>query len=59
MKFNYNEEFDLLEIYRKLTAPSKPMMVKASEFFEDKEAESLRMLQAIAAKIVAQTTCTE
>ena len=53
MKFNYNEEFDLVEIYRKLTAPSKPMMVKANEFFEEPQDNNLYKLQAIAQKILA------
>lgn len=52
MKFNYNEEFDLLEIYRKLTAPSKPMMVKANEFFEEPTDNNLYKLQAIAEKFL-------
>ena len=56
MKFNYNEEFDIIEIYRKLTAPSEPMMVKASEFFEQPN-DNLYKLQAIAEKIVRYTTC--
>lgn len=33
MKYTCDKEFDLNEIYRKLTSPSKPYMVKASEFF--------------------------
>ena len=33
MKYNCEKEFDLKEIYRKLTSPSQPQMVKASEFF--------------------------
>ena len=33
MKYNCENEFDLKEIYRKLTSSSKPQMVKASEFF--------------------------
>ena len=33
MKYNCEKEFDLNEIYRKLTSPSQPRMVKASEFF--------------------------
>ena len=56
MKFNYNEEFDLLEIYRKLIAPSKPMMVKANEFFESPQDNNLRKLQAIAEKFRAVTS---
>ena len=59
MKFNYNEEFDLNEIYRKLTAKSQPMMVKASEFFEDTENCNLYKLQAVVERILAYTTCNE
>ena len=33
MKYNCEQEFDLVEIYRKLTSPSIAPMVKASEFF--------------------------
>ena len=33
MKYNCEQEFDLNEIYRKLTSPSQAPMVKASEFF--------------------------
>ena len=33
MKYNCAKEFDLKEIYRKLTSPSQPQEVKASEFF--------------------------
>ena len=33
MKHNCSHEFDLNEIYRKLTSPSTPQTVKASEFF--------------------------
>lgn len=33
MKYNCEKEFDLKEIYRKLTSPSQPQTVKASEFF--------------------------
>ena len=33
MKYNCEKEFDLNEIYRKLTSPSQPQTVKASEFF--------------------------
>lgn len=33
MKYNCEKEFDLTEIYRKLTSPIQPPMVKASEFF--------------------------
>ncbi len=30
----FNQEFDIVAVYRKLTAPSKPMLVKANEFFK-------------------------
>ena len=53
MKFNYDEEFDLVEIYRKLTAPSKPMMVKANEFFEEPQDNTFYKLQAISEKFLA------
>ena len=33
MKYDCANEFDLNEIYRKLTSPSQAPMVKASEFF--------------------------
>ena len=56
MKFNYNEEFDLIEIYRKLTTPSAPRMVKACEFFEPADKDNLYKLQAIADKIIALST---
>ena len=59
MKFNYNEEFDLLEIYRKLTAPSKPVMVKANEFFESEQDCNLYKLQAVVEKLFCYTTCNE
>ena len=55
MKFNYNEEFDLQEIYRKLTAPSQPMTVKASEFFENDSDCNLYKLQAVVEKMLACT----
>lgn len=53
MKFDYNEEFDLLEIYRKLTAKSTPRMVKASEFFEDDSNCNLYKLQAVVERFLA------
>ena len=59
MKFDYNQEFDLNEIYRKLTAPSQPMMVKASEFFENAGEDNLKKLQAVAQRMLAYTTCNE
>ena len=59
MKYNYNEEFDLQEIYRKLTAPAKPTMVKANEFFEEKQDCNLYKLQAVAERLLSYTTCNE
>ena len=59
MKFNYNEEFDLKEIYRKLTAPSVPMMVKANAFFESAPDSNLYKLQAVVEKFQLYTTCNE
>ena len=53
MKFNYDEEFNLLDIYRKLTAKSEPMMVKACEFFEPHDDNNLYKLQAVAEKLIA------
>ena len=52
MKFDYNQEFDLEEIYRKLTAPSKPMMVKASEFFEEAGDDNFVKLQAVVNRLL-------
>ena len=57
MKFDYNQEFNLKEIYRKLTAPSQPMMVKASEFFENDGDDNLHKLQAVVRRMLAYTTC--
>ena len=59
MKFDYNQEFDLNEIYRKLTAPSKPMMVKACEFFEGPCDDNFDKLQAVVARMLTYTTCNE
>ena len=59
MKYNYNEEFDLLEIYRKLTSRSQPTMVKANEFFEEKQDCNLYKLQAIAERLLSYTACNE
>ena len=56
MKFDYNQEFDLNEIYRKLTSPSKPMMVRASEFFEDAGADNFEKLQAVVTKLRERVT---
>ena len=54
MKFDYNQEFDLDEIYRKLTAPSQPMTVKANEFFENSGDDNFVKLQAVVAKLRTQ-----
>ena len=54
MKFDYNQEFDLNEIYRKLTAPSKPMMVRACDFFEPQGSDNFEKLQAVVAKLNEQ-----
>ena len=54
IKFDYNEEFDLVEIYRKLTAPSKPMMVKANEFFDEPYDDTFHKMEALAEKMLAQ-----
>ena len=59
MKFDYDQEFDLNEIYRKLTAPSQPLMVKASEFFADEGEDNLAKLQAVAERMLAYSTCNE
>ena len=56
MKFNYDEEFDLMEIYRKLTSTSAPVMVKANEFFEDARHNNLYKLQAVAEQWITTTT---
>ena len=55
-QFDYNREFDLNEIYRKLTAPSQPMMVKASEFFEVADGDNLKKLQAVVRRMLAYST---
>ena len=47
MKYNCAKEFDLKEIYRKLTSQSQPQTVKASEFFVKKEISLLEFQQAM------------
>ena len=37
MKYNYSQEFDLNEIYKKLTAPIQSQTVRACDFFNDNE----------------------
>ncbi|MCM1533971.1 MAG: hypothetical protein NC099_04890 [Corallococcus sp.] len=39
------EEFDIITIYRKLTMPSKPILIKASEFFRPQKEEKLADFQ--------------
>ncbi|MCH5159530.1 MAG: hypothetical protein J1F66_01605 [Clostridiales bacterium] len=56
MKFDYNQEFDIKEIYRKLTAPSQPLMVKASEFFESTGDDNLCKLQAVVERFLTLST---
>ncbi len=41
-EYNGNEQFDIKAIYAKLIAPSKPMLVKASEFFAPKKSALAR-----------------
>ena len=53
MKYDCSKEFDLQEIYRKLTAPSAPMTVKASEFFADESDDNLYRLQAVVERLLA------
>lgn len=53
MKFDYNQEFDINEIYRKLTSPSKPMTVRACEFFEKEGEDNLAKLQVVAERLLA------
>lgn len=47
MKQNNFEEFDLDIIYKKLTAPSKPMMVKANEFFRPEKSMLQRFQEQV------------
>ena len=37
MQNNFDQEFDIIAVYRKLTAPSKPLFVRANEFFKPKK----------------------
>lgn len=53
MKYDCSKEFDLVEIYRKLTSPTTPVMVKASEFFTKEEDDNFERLQEIADKVLA------
>ena len=47
MKYNCANEFDLKTIYRKLTSPSQPLTVKASEFFVKQKISLLQFQQAM------------
>ena len=53
MKYDCSKEFDLNEIYRKLTSTSAPTLVKASEFFVDEGDDDMYRLQALAEKMIA------
>ena len=52
MKYDCANEFNLEQIYRKLTTASKPLTVKACEFFAPQP--SLKQLQAYMNKIFAR-----
>lgn len=52
VKYDCTNEFDLNEIYRKLTAPSKPQMVKASEFFRPKSFTLAHFQKQLATMVV-------
>lgn len=54
MKYDCSHEFDLAEIYRKLTQPIEPVMVKASEFFTQEGADNLYRMQEIGRRILAE-----
>ncbi len=41
-EYNDSEQFDIKAIYAKLIAPSKPMFVKASEFFAPEKSALVR-----------------
>ena len=47
MKYNCANEFDLNEIYRKLTSTIQPHTVKASEFFTKQEISLLEFQQTM------------
>ena len=53
MKYDCASEFDLNEIYRKLTSVSAPATVRASEFFVDEGDDDMYRLQAIAKRLAA------
>ena len=53
MKYDCSKEFDLQEIYLKLTSPSAPMTVKACDFFEDEGEDNLYRLQAVVERMLA------
>ena len=56
MKYNCAKEFDLKEIYRKLTSPIKPEMVKASEFFAPITLEQFQIQMKVAMLNRKETT---
>ena len=47
MKYNCANEFDLNEIYRKLTSASQPRTVKACEFFVKQKISLLEFQQTM------------
>ncbi|MCH5151367.1 MAG: hypothetical protein J1F65_01765 [Clostridiales bacterium] len=47
MKYNCANEFDLNEIYRKLTSKSQPQTVKARDFFVKQEISLLKFQQTL------------
>ena len=47
MKYNCANEFDINEIYRKLTSKSQPQTVKASKFFAKQKISLLEFQQTM------------
>ncbi|MCH5153077.1 MAG: hypothetical protein J1F68_03885 [Clostridiales bacterium] len=56
MKYNCEKEFDLKEIYRKLTSSTAPQMVKASNFFAPVTFEQFQEQMELAMLKRKQTT---
>ena len=54
MKYDCSQEFDLVEIYRKLTQPIEPVMVKASVFFTQEDDDNLYRMQELGRKVLAE-----
>ena len=55
MKYNCEQEFDLKEIFRKLTTPIAPQMVKANEFFAQQQFSLDEFQKNIAAMVESST----